>query len=76
MLWRRSVSFTFDACKGFFLGLAQEYLPLFGVDPSRLAMLPVLSIRGVCAVFALCQTGVSAPKQGKEFLREPLSYAG
>jgi len=27
--------------------------------------------RGVCAVLAPCQTGVSAPKQGKLFLREP-----
>ena len=31
----------------------------------------VLSIRGVCAVLAPCQTGVSAPKQRKLFLREP-----
>ena len=29
-------------------------------------------IRGVCAVLSLCQSGVSAPKQGKLFLREPL----
>jgi len=28
-------------------------------------------IRGVCAALAPCQTGVSAPKQGKLFLREP-----
>ncbi len=47
------------------LGFAQELLPMVGVDPSRLAALLVLSIRGVCAILAPYQTGVSAPKHLK-----------
>ena len=54
-----------------FQGLRKNTFPCLGVDLSRLTALLVLSIRGVCAVLAPCQTGVSAPKQGKLFLREP-----
>ncbi len=44
-----------------------------GVDPSRLAALLVLSIRGVCAVLAPCQIGASTPKHRKLLLREPFT---
>ena len=50
-------------------GSRKNTFPGLGVDPSRLA---ALLVRGVCAVLAPCQTGVSAPKPGKVFLREPL----
>ena len=52
-------------------GSRKNNFPCVGVDPSRLAALLVLSIRGVCAALAPCQTGASAPKHGKLFLREP-----
>jgi len=55
------------------LGLRKNNFPCLGADPSRLAALLVLSIRGVCAVLAPCQTGASTPKHGKLFLREPLA---
>ena len=45
-------------------GSRKNNFPYLGVDPSCLAALLVLSIRGVCTVLAPCQTGVSAPKQG------------
>jgi len=57
------------------LGSRKNNFPCLSVDPSRLAALLVPSIRGVCAVLAPCQTGVSAPKQGKLFLREPFHYS-
>ena len=50
---------------GLIKGSCRNHFPCLGVDPFRLAGLLVLSIRGVCAVLAPCQTGVSAPKQGK-----------
>ena len=53
-------------------GSRKNNFPCLGGDPSPLAALLVLSIRGVCAVLAPCQTGVSAPKHRKLFLREPL----
>ncbi len=57
---------------GFLKGSHKNNFPCLGVDPSRLAALLVLSIRGVCAVLASYQTGVSSPKHGKLFSREPL----
>ena len=55
-------------------GSRKNNFPCLGVDPSRLAAWLVLSIRGVCAVLEPCQTGVSAPKHEKLFLREPLGF--
>jgi len=39
-----------------------------------LAAFSNIPIRGVCAVLAPCQTGVSSPKQAKLFLREPYAW--
>ncbi len=51
-------------------GSRKNNFPCLSVDSSRRAAWLVLSIRGVCTVLAPCQTDVSAPKQGKLFLRE------
>jgi len=52
-------------------GSRKNNVPSLGDDPSRLAALLVPDIPRVGAVLAPCQTGVSAPKNGKLFLREP-----
>ncbi len=55
-------------------GSCKNNVPCLGVDPSRLAALLVLSIRGACAVLASCQTGISAPKRDTLFLRDPYPH--